>query len=228
MRRGRVYEARAFGLPPPPEKNLRGDEPALAAIPLTQMPLDLGAIKAAEYYYNSAVRVSEETLKEFDRHVKKPQFAIRYATTYRSYISDMQSAGWLAAADRDYLISIMSTMDPAARTRLLSNARDNYQKAMIRSERTALEFFTEEYALWGDPAIPGSRAMPADAPYRDKASIFILPDALIPDIYKRAMANAAMLPAAMQQEHLAEREGYAGTVNRCRTRIEAISRELKK
>ena len=179
---------------------------------------DRRAIDAALYYYAMAGRISQEAIVEYNRHLAKPEYAMR-GRPIGPHIADMNSAFVMNAADHDYLQAIITT-DPAERRRLLHGASDKYYDAMILRERIALEFYTEDEALWATGQnIPGGSVMPPSKnpdpkhPH-DKEQVFDLDQSLVSDVYDKAMAAAVGMP-----DHADDRLNYAIVVARCRQRM---------
>lgn len=227
MRRGRKAEATAFGVSAPSIASEPMPEIALAAIKLSDVPQDPASINAAIYYYGNVVNTSAEAIKEYKRHTGKPEYAVRLITTYRSHIADMEGMGLLAAADRDYLLAML-LKDPARaaeRKQLLTSAKASYEKARLSIERSTLQFYAEDYGLFGDPNKPGSGGMPAGTRFMDKRAVFQLRDEQIPEVYKKTMMICNQIPF-MAQEHRPERSANTAVVSRCDVRLAAIEKAL--
>ncbi len=208
----RERESAAFGI-----HVLYGNaDPAIDELKMSDAIKDRPALDAAIYYFDSAARVSREGLKEYKRHLDKPQYAMRMST-YNSHIADLKAGAAMFQADHDYLAAVVVS-DKSARNELLLKASENYSQAMLIYERTVLDYFMEDEALF--PSAPGSvRIVPLD--YHNKHDIAKLPDELVSSVYEKAMANAVKLPPGMQG-YRDEREQYGPQVQRCRTRINLI------
>ena len=116
--RARAYEARAIyadHIPPV------GDELylAMAGFKLSDKAKlrDPGSIEPAIYYYQFASQLAHDALKEYERHLNKPDYVTRIST-YRSHIADLHSSESMCAADRDYLAALVSS-DPVQRASLM-------------------------------------------------------------------------------------------------------------
>ena len=221
---GRTYESRAFGVAQTADLVL--SEETLAMVKPDAKPTDRPAIDAALYYYANAARVSRDAIKEYERHLSKPEFSMR-RPIYRSHIADMEAADAMDTADHDYLAAIIST-DAAERKRLLTSAADNYHKAMIRRMRTVLEFYTEDAAIWAtNPKIPGGSVMPPTGSpdpkhvQHDKERVFNLPEASVPDVYNKAVLAARALNLS---EHTEDRQTYGLSVDHCQVRLALIQK----
>jgi hypothetical protein len=229
-RHGRAAESDAFGTPESDDQV--GTEAALARIAPDAKPVDRKGVEMAIYYYGMAARVSREAVKEYERHLAKPEYTMR-RPTYLSHIAEMQAADAMDSADRDYLKANLAT-DAAERTRLLNEAAANYKIAKIRRERIALQFYTEDQALWStDSHVPGGSVMPPTgnpgvkptAETHDKERVFNLADSSVDEVYKKAMAEADRQKLT---EHADDRKNYQISVDHCQTRLDLIAKALKK
>jgi hypothetical protein len=214
----RERESAAFGIPAVAGKS----DPALDAVKASDPVKDRQALDAALYYYDSAVRVSREGIKEYHRHLSKPEFAMRSAV-YRSHIADLTAGESIYQADHDYLAAAL-TSDKSARDELLLKASENYFKAMITYEHTVLDFFMEDEALFPTGA-NSVRVLPST--YHNKNDVAGLPDEYVSAAYDKATGIATHL-ALGAQTYRDERSQYAAQIDRCRTRMNLIIDERKK
>jgi len=139
--RGRQFEAQAAGIQPPTGDRFQLEAPT-AGMPPDHKLADAGQAAEAIYSYDTAVRVTQEAVKEFTHHITNPKFVDR-AATYNSRIDDMKAIGLVCAADRDYLKAMVAKM-PEERETLLRAAADEYQKAIGAFQLIVLRYYVDE------------------------------------------------------------------------------------
>lgn len=206
-------EARAFGL-----KVVDGSvDPAIDTIRPDQAPADPQALDEAMHYFQQTARIAAAGLTEYERHLKKPDYAMR-VSTYHSHIADLKSARALSQADYDYLLGGREK-DLEKRTTLLHESSRNYAEAMIELERTALMYFTEDAAFEARSQTNGVGVMPRGL--HGKYDVPKLNDNEISEVYDR-VTFAAMHMSLNSQQYHDERLQYNGMVQRCRGRIGLI------
>jgi len=212
---GREQESAAFGIP-----SVGGKVDTIAdKVKPSDTPRDRTALKAAIYYFDSAVRISRRGLEEYRRHLSKPEYAMR-TTIYRSHIADLNAAEAMYQADRDYLAACLLA-DRSAKNALLLEASESYSRAMLVYEHTVLDYFMEDEGLF--PAgLNAPHVFPRNI--RNKNDVAKLSDDLVSSAYDKATSIVTRLPLGAQT-YRDERQQYGRQIRRCRIRMNLIHEE---
>jgi hypothetical protein len=219
-RRARTFEAKAFGISVP--AFTEEVDAALALLPANAKPVDTVALQGAISTYNLAIRLAQDSRKEYRRHLADPDYANRYAT-YRSHLDDLTATERVCTADRDYLLALAAP-DPAARAALLRGSDGKggvaaeYASALLRFERTVLEYYIDEGVMLHTYP-PGNNNI---------ITVQKLPNSEVGETYARARElTAQLVEGGLTDSHADEHEEYDRAVRRCKTRIAAIRELLK-
>lgn len=214
-RHGRIYEGRGFGV-----REVENLDFKLMTIKPSTKPVRVEAVQAAIFHYNSAQRLAGDAIKEYRRHLAKPEYGSWRFETYRSHIAEMFADVEFFSADRDYLQAILTT-DSATSRSLLDSASRHYDNAILDYERIVLANYMEDSALWR------AGVMPAGAKH-EKLSVLNLTDEQVkgtpgnPGVFDKAMRSAGLLRLD-ERDHDSERASYQSRVDRCRARINMIN-----
>jgi hypothetical protein len=142
---GRRAEMKAFGLPLPlvdntAEARSRIETPTAAFAQETPFT-DPAAAKEAAHHYDQVTKIGEESIREFDRHLR--HYA---ANDFRSNRDSVIAMWKLCDADRDYLRAMLLPAGDASRDSLLKDCAAEYTTAMLKWEVLMLKHYVSDGA----------------------------------------------------------------------------------
>jgi hypothetical protein len=141
VERGRRMEARAFG------EKLTYERMDLE-LPTAAKPVD-GGFKDASvvseliYSYGIAVRLIDDSTKEYERHLANPEFAGKRGL-YASHVDQLQGMRGMAIGDRDYLKAMQALAGSPQRAELLSSSARGYRDSIRDYGLTCIRYFTAD------------------------------------------------------------------------------------
>jgi hypothetical protein len=143
--RARRMEHKAFGVKLPAERIPQ--ELPTAAVPVDAQPADASLLPEMIYSYDMAAKLAGDSLKEYERHLRNPEFATKL-TIYASHMDQIRGIRALVGGDRDYLRA-MQAKDAIERGKLLASAKENYQESIQQMGLTELRYFTSDRLISG-------------------------------------------------------------------------------
>lgn len=135
--RGRRLECKALDKPLPTERI--DQEMPTADVPVDAKIIDPSVVPELLYSYDMAIRVAGDSIVEFERHLRNPQYATKRAM-YAPHIDHLTGMGALVSGDRDYVKAMQSSGDE--RAKLLSSAALHYRNAIRVFGLTAIRYYT--------------------------------------------------------------------------------------
>ena len=200
--RGVRYESKAFGvfIEADPEI-LEGRTTPLGPDHKIEDPHDL---QIAIYSYQTAARAGEDSLVEYERHLRNTQYLNEF-TLYESHQDELRAMRALSIADKTYLQALLPGAD---RQELLADAAQAYAKATIQYERILLKYYVE------DPIVAKI------TPLGTNRTVYFrqVPDDQIDAAYQKMEAELASLPEN-ERIYNEQRRDYGLYLDRCNTRI---------
>jgi hypothetical protein len=200
----RNAEARAFNIEVV-DTATEANDAALAGISPTAQPSDPHQLAVAIDEYQRSIRVAEEAIAEYNRHLKNPIYATRI-TTYLSHFEDLNADIALSIADRDYLQVRTAAGPEAARFRLEAAAQ--YRTAVSLLERIILRYYMEDEIV--------AVTFP---PNTTRQSIRDFSDQQVWQIFNRAMSFVAKMQYSQFSD---DRSGYVQGISRATTRFKLL------
>lgn len=136
LERARRVELAAFGKEIPAERI--DMELPTADVGLQQAPAE-SAIREALFSYDFAATVLQESLREYDRHLRGHSLN---RSTYEFHIEHVKNMLDLARGDRDYLAAQLASGEQ--RQKLVASAIEHYRSAMTRSEYIIVRYHIDD------------------------------------------------------------------------------------
>jgi hypothetical protein len=220
--RARRMEIKALGIKLPADRIPQ--ETPTAALAIDAKPADASLLPEIIYSLNSASRLAGDAIKEYERHLRNPEFASK-VTMYASHMDHLLGIRDLTAGDRDYLKAMQST-DAAERDKLLASASGHYRESIRHNGLTALRYFTSD-SLAAAVLPPGiSRANIGTGPLGSRTAVtwedvYGLMNAIRAEINRRGGAD-------MADENAEDRMEYETYVNRAVERLKQIDLATKR
>ena len=200
--RGINFESRAL----PPPKAGTSDAAAAPFVP-GQPVSDLHALDAAIFSYNLSARLCGDAIKEYERHLAKPEY-FNQISLYASHKEDLDALRMMDVGNRDCLAALKPGADAGA---LFDEAKGAYRAARAIHERIVLQHDLE------DPIV---KQLPIQQSEMDRLS----PEQLDP-LYRQAMASLAQLKTDRIYDE--QRNENIPAINRCTARLAAIEAAQK-
>lgn len=196
------YEGRAFGV--------RGAGPipaqVAAAASAPAAPLaSRGALEYADYSYGMAARLTNDAIKEYERHLANPQYVNPYMS-YTSQLIDLHAQEALVSADHAYASALLG--NPSDRAAKFSEAAEGYRDALTQYERIVLTYYVEG-ALRPKLFENGT----------------IIPSKLKDDKLDQVFANYLSMLASIPKENREfddQRDEYGAYLQRAATRVQQL------
>ena len=135
--RGITEETRAFGLSATADPSAL--EAVTAGLATDAKIADSRALESAIYSYALSMRICDDALVEYHRHLARPQYVNPYQT-YTSHLDELQTLKTLSGADRDFLAAMLPGAD---RGKLFAQSAAGYRTARADYERLILKYATE-------------------------------------------------------------------------------------
>lgn len=140
--RGRRMEVRAFGEKLSYER-LDLELPT-AAKPVAGGFKDASVVPEMIYCYDLAVRLFDDSAKEYKRHLASPEYAGK-VSLYASHLDQMLGTRGMAVGDRDYLKAMQAPAGSPERAALLATAAQGYRDSIRDYGLTCLRYFTSDH-----------------------------------------------------------------------------------
>ena len=201
--RGITEETRAFGLPSTADPSAL--EGVTAGLPTDAKIVDQRALESAIYSYALSIRICDDALAEYHRHLSRPQYINPYQT-YTSHLDELQTLKTLSAADHDFLAAMLPGAD---RGKLLAQSAAGYLTARADYERLILKYATE-YAI----AQPLYLSKQIDLDHLSPEDLHAL--------YQQALAAVEKLPV-LQRVNEDMREEYLPYATRADARLRTLA-----
>jgi hypothetical protein len=139
--RARRMEVKAFG------EKLSYERMDLE-LPTASKPVDGGFKDATDvpqmiYCYNLMVRLIDDSVKEYHRHLNNPEYAGK-VSTYASHLDQLQGMRGMAIGDRDYLKAMQAPKGSPQRAELLASSASGYRDSIRDFGLTCIRYFTAD------------------------------------------------------------------------------------
>jgi hypothetical protein len=104
---------------------------------------DASVVPEMIYSYNLEVRLIDDSMAEYKRHLANPEFSGKLAM-YASHMDQMRGMRGMAIGDRDYLKAMEAPAGSPERAALLASSAQGYRDSIRDFGLTCLRYFTSD------------------------------------------------------------------------------------